>query len=45
MLAIPNAAVVSRRAAEFYGESLARHPVGSGPFVLTSWINDYKLQL
>ena len=45
MLAMPNAAVVSRRAAERYGEELARHPVGSGPFRLTEWINDYKLQL
>lgn len=45
MLAIPNAAIVSRHAEEFYGESLARHPVGSGPFVLTCWINDCKLEL
>lgn len=45
MFAIPNAAVVSRRATEFYGEELARHPVGSGPFRLTEWVNDYKLVL
>ena len=45
MLAMPNAAVVCRRAIERYGEEIARHPVGSGPFRLTEWINDYKLQL
>lgn len=45
MLAMPNAGIVSRRAAEYYGEELARRPVGSGPFRLTAWINDYKLQL
>lgn len=45
MLAMPNAAVVCRRAVERYGEEIARHPVGSGPFRLTEWINDYKLQL
>ncbi len=45
MLAIPNAAVVPCRAVEFYGESFARNPVGSGAFKLTEWINDYRLRL
>ena len=43
--AIPNTAIVSRRAEDFYGDRLARHPVGSGPFVLNEWINDYRLVL
>jgi len=45
MLAMPNAGVVPRRAVEFYGENFARNPVGSGPFKLTEWINDYRLRL
>ena len=45
MLAMPNSAVVSRRAVEFYGPQFPRKPVGSGPFRLTEWINDYKLVL
>jgi ABC-type transport system substrate-binding protein len=45
ILALPNTAVVSRRAVEFYGESFAEKPVGSGPFRLTRWIRDYRLDL
>jgi ABC-type transport system substrate-binding protein len=44
-LAMPNAAVVPREAVEFYGESFARHPVGSGPFLLKRWINDCRIEL
>ena len=44
-LAIPYAAVVSRRAVEFYGEKFAEHPVGSGPFRLQDWLRDYRLVL
>ncbi len=45
MLAMPNSAIVSWLAEARYGEGLARHPVGSGPFRLTEWISDYRLKL
>lgn len=44
-LAIPYASIVSRQAAEYYGESFAEHPVGSGPFYLTEWIRDYRITM
>jgi ABC-type transport system substrate-binding protein len=44
-LAIPYASIVSRRAAEFYGDALAEHPVGSGPFRLIRWIREYRITL
>ena len=44
-LAIPYAAIISKQALEFYGESFAEHPVGSGPFKLREWIRDYRLIL
>ncbi len=44
-LAMPNTGIVPRRAVEHYGESFARHPVGSGPFVLREWINDCRIVL
>ncbi len=45
LLAVPNTAVVSRRAVEHFGEGFARNPVGSGPFILARWQHDYKLVL
>ncbi|MDD5599418.1 MAG: ABC transporter substrate-binding protein, partial [Victivallaceae bacterium] len=44
-LAIPYTAIISQQALEFYGESFAEHPVGSGPFKLREWIRDYRLIL
>jgi len=44
-LAMPNSAVVPREAVAHYGESFARHPVGSGPFLLREWINDCRIVL
>ena len=44
-LASPNTGIVSRRAVERFGADFFRHPVGSGPFVLESWIANYKLVL
>ena len=45
MLALPNAGIVPQRAVEHYGEDFARHPVGSGAFVLKKWIREYRLEL
>lgn len=42
-LAMSYAAVVPREAVEFYGERFARHPVGTGPFVLESWSQNYRV--
>lgn len=44
LLAMPNAGVVSRRAALSAGRGdLARKPAGSGPFLLKKWIPNLKL--
>ena len=45
LLAMPNTGIVSRRAVERFGSDFARHPVGSGPFVLDKWIGNYKIVL
>ncbi len=45
ILALPNTAAVPREAVEYYGESFAVHPVGSGPFVLHDWIRDCRIEL
>jgi len=39
-LAMDFASIVSPTAAEKYGEDLATHPVGTGPFKFVSWIKD-----
>ena len=44
-LAMPNAAVVPRRAVTHYKEDFQEHPVGSGPFRLTEWIRDYRITM
>ncbi len=45
LLAIPCTGVVSRRAVEFYGESISEHPVGSGPFLLDEWQREYRITM
>ena len=45
LLAMPNTGIVSREAVVKFGRDFARHPVGSGPFVLENWISNYKLVL
>ena len=44
-LAMPNCGITAKEAVMHYGESFARHPVGSGPFVLKEWINDCRIIL
>ena len=43
MLAMPNAGIVSRRAAQYFKARLSHNPVGSGPFILKNWIHNLKL--
>ena len=44
-LAMPNCGIVPKEAVMYYKETFARHPVGSGPFVLKEWINDCRIIL
>jgi len=44
-LAMPFAAAVPAEEVERWGEDFARHPVGSGPFVLSEWAPGQRLQL
>ncbi|MBE6375005.1 MAG: hypothetical protein E7050_00945 [Lentisphaerae bacterium] len=44
LLAMPNAGIVSRRAAVLKGhDSLGREPAGSGPFILKEWVPNLRL--
>ena len=45
MLAMSYSAVVSRKAAESYGNDLSENIAGSGPFSLVEWQRDYKIVL
>jgi ABC-type transport system substrate-binding protein len=42
-LAMPFAAAVPQEEVERWGEDFARHPVGSGPFVLAEWMPGQRL--
>lgn len=44
-LAMPFAAAVPREEVERWGEDFARHPVGSGPFILQEWAPGQHLLL
>ena len=44
VLAIPALGVVSRTACLYY-DDVSGHPVGSGPFILESWIREYKITM
>ena len=45
ILAMPNAGIVPGYAVEKFGDDFARKPLGSGPFILRQWINDYRITL
>lgn len=45
MLAMPPCAIVCKEAVEKYGADVRRHPVGTGPFLLTAWHENEKLIL
>ena len=34
----------SREAVDFYGERFGRHPVGTGPYVLREWRQNYRME-
>ncbi len=44
VLAMHYAAAVPREAVEFYGADFVNHPVGTGPFILKSWIHNYRME-
>ena len=44
-LAMPAAAVVSKKAAMYYNNDVNSHPIGSGAFRLKSWEKNYRLIL
>ncbi|AEA24887.1 ABC-type transporter, periplasmic subunit [Pseudonocardia dioxanivorans CB1190] len=37
--------IISPAALTRYGDDIGNHPVGAGPFVLTSWVRDNKMEL
>ena len=45
VLAMPFAMVVPREAVEKYGKEFLNHPVGTGPFMLESWVRNSKVTL
>lgn len=44
VLAMHHGVVVPREAVETYGINFSSHPVGSGPYVLTEWTRNYRLE-
>ena len=43
VLALHYGSLVPREAVEFYGDRFGQHPVGTGPYVLTEWTQNYRL--
>lgn len=44
VLTMPYASAVPREAVEYYGREFDRHPVGTGPFVLTEYRPNYRVE-
>jgi oligopeptide transport system substrate-binding protein len=45
VLALQATSAVAREVVEYYGDDFAAHPVGTGPFVLKSWVRGSRLVL
>lgn len=45
VLTMPYGFIVPREAVETYGATFGRHPVGTGPFLVTAWQDDVELLL
>lgn len=43
VLALHYGSVVPKEAVDFYGERFGRHPVGTGPYRLEEWVQNYRL--
>ncbi len=43
ILAMPYAWAIPREAVEYYGAAFIQHPVGTGPYVLREWRDNYRL--
>ncbi len=45
VLAMPATAALAREVVEKYGEDIAAHPVGTGPFMLADWVKGSRIVL
>ncbi|MGA1530983.1 MAG: ABC transporter substrate-binding protein [Kiritimatiellia bacterium] len=44
ILAMPYVVATPREAVEYYGDDFSRNPVGTGPYVLKDWRQNYRLE-
>ncbi|MEI8207019.1 MAG: ABC transporter substrate-binding protein, partial [Kiritimatiellales bacterium] len=44
VLAMHYTFAVPREAVEFYGDGFVNHPVGTGPYILETWNNNYRIE-
>jgi ABC-type transport system substrate-binding protein len=45
ILTMPPMSAMAREVVEFYGAAVGEHPVGTGPFILKSWVRSSKVVL